>query len=264
MAAFQSSRGGLAVAEKPLSGKTALITGASRGIGRATALRLAQDGARVAVHGSRGAEDTARAVEQAGGHAVSLAGDLASLAGVDAVAVEFKNRLGRPAPDILVNNAGIQAGPSDTSARLTEADFDRLIDVNVKAPFFLVQRFLDDYPQGGRVINLSSRLSLIAFPDQIIYSATKAAINSFTKSLAKELGPRGITVNAVGPGPIETDMTRERLFTKPETRAAMAALAAVKRTGVPEDIADIVGFLASEDSRWITGAYFDASGGATL
>jgi len=249
------------MAEKPLSGKIALVTGASRGIGRAIALRLARDGARVAVHGTKGAEDTAR---ELGGAGVSLAGDLATLAGVDALAAAFKQRLGKPAPDFLINNAGIQASPNDTLERLGEADFDRLIAVNVKAPFFLLQRFLADFPAGGRVVNLSSALSHVAFPEQIVYSATKAAINSLTKSLAKELGPRGITVNAVGPGPIETDMTRDRLFEKPEARAAMVALSALKRTGVPEDIADVVAFLVSNDARWVTGAYLDAAGGARL
>jgi NAD(P)-dependent dehydrogenase (short-subunit alcohol dehydrogenase family) len=252
------------VAEKPLSGKIALVTGASRGIGQAIALRLARDGARLAVHGSKGAEETARAVEKAGGKAVSLAGELSTLTGVDALAAAFKRQLGQRAPDFLVNNAGIQASPNDTLERLGEADFDRLIAINVKAPFFLVQRFLADFPQGGRVVNLSSQLSQIAFPEQIVYSATKAAINSLTKSLAKELGPRGITVNAVGPGIIETDMTRDRLLGTEQMRAFVAGNTALKRIGKPDDIADIVAFLLSDDARWVTGAYIPGGGGARL
>jgi 3-oxoacyl-[acyl-carrier protein] reductase len=252
------------VTDKPLAGKLALVTGASRGIGRAIALRLSADGARLAVHGTKGAEETAKAVAQAGGSAVSVAGDISTLAGIAALAAAFKSATGQAAPDILVNNAGIQASPNDVLAKLSETDFDRLVAINVKAPLFLIQRFLADFPDGGRIVNLSSQLSAIAFPEQIVYSATKAAINSLTKSLAKELGPRGITVNAVGPGLIETDMTRDRFFVKPETRAFVAGNTALKRTGLPDDIADIVAFLVSNDARWVTGAYIDAGGGARL
>jgi NAD(P)-dependent dehydrogenase (short-subunit alcohol dehydrogenase family) len=252
------------MSSSPLSGKTALITGASRGIGRAIALRLARDGARVAVHGTKGAEETVAAVQAAGGEGFSLAADLATLAGVDQLAAAFRKNAGQAAPEILVNNAGIQTSPVDTLATLSEADFDRLVAINIKAPFFLVQRFLDDLPQGGRIVNLSSQLSVVGFPEQIVYSSTKAAINSLTKSLARELGPRGITVNAVAPGLIETDMTYDRMFAKPETRQFVADLAALKRTGRPDDIADIVAFLASDDARWVTGAYIDAGGGARL
>ncbi len=249
---------------RPLAGKTALITGASRGIGVAIALRLAKDGARVVAHGSKGAAETVKAVVAAGGKAHSVAGDLATLAGIDQVVANFKTETGLAAPHILVNNAGIQASPVDTPAKLSEENFDKLVAVNMKAPFFLVQRFLADFPQGARIVNFSSRLSVIGFPDQIVYSATKAAINSLTKSLAKELGPRGITVNAVGPGIIETDMTRDRFFQKDETRAFVANMAPLKRIGQPDDVADIVAFFASGESRWVTGAYVAGAGGADL
>jgi len=251
------------VTDKPLTGKTALVTGASRGIGRAIALRLAADGARIAAHGTKGAPETMTAIARVGGQAVSLAGDLATLAGVDQLAAGFRKEAGRPAPDILVNNAGIMAAPDDTLARQTEDRFDRLMAINVKAPFFLVQRFLADLPRDGRIVNISSRLSQIAFPDQIVYSATKTAINSLTKSLARELGPRGITVNAVGPGLIETDMAAARLAV-PETRAYFTAMSPLKRIGQPDDVADVVAFLASPAGRWVTGAYIEASGGAGL
>ncbi|HEY1720614.1 MAG TPA: SDR family oxidoreductase [Magnetospirillaceae bacterium] len=249
---------------KPLAGKTALITGASRGIGAAIALRLAEDGARVVAHASKGAAETVKAIEQTGGQGLSVAGDLATLAGVDQIVAAFREATGKRAPDILVNNAGIQSSPVDTPSKLSEENFDRLVAINIKAPFFLVKHFLADFPAGGRVINLSSRLSTIGFPDQIAYSATKAAINSLTKSLARELGPRGITVNAVGPGIIETDMTRDRFFEKPETRNFVINMAALKRIGQPDDIAGIVAFLASDDSRWVTGAYIAGAGGADI
>jgi NAD(P)-dependent dehydrogenase (short-subunit alcohol dehydrogenase family) len=249
---------------QPLSGKTALITGASRGIGRAIALRLARDGARIVAHGSSGAAETVKAVAAAGGKAQSVAGDLATLAGIDQIVASFRTETGLAAPHILVNNAGIQTSPVDTPAKLSEENFDRLVAVNMKAPFFLVQRFLADFPNGARIVNLSSQLSAVGFPDQIVYSATKAAINSLTKSLAKELGPRGITVNAVAPGIVETDMTSGRFFQKEETRTYVAEMAALKRTGKPEDIADIVAFAVSDDARWVTGAYIDAGGGARL
>lgn len=252
-----------------LAGKTALVTGASRGIGRAVALRLARDGAWVMAHASGdGAEATLQSIEAAGGAGCAVSAELSTLAGVDALAREALEALrahnGQRAPDILVNNAGIQLSPTDGVARIPEADFDRLVAINVKAPFYLVQRLLPDFPAGGRIVNLSSRLSTVGFPSQIAYAMTKAAINSFTKSLALELGPRGITVNAVGPGLIETDMTISRFFNDPKTREMVTSQSALKRTGVPEDIADIVAFLASDDSRWITGAYLPGTGGAGL
>jgi len=251
------------MSDKPLAGKTALVTGASRGIGRAIALRLAADGARIAAHGTKGAQETVKAIMAAGGTGLSLAADLATLAGVDYLAAAFGTEAGQPAPDILVNNAGVLAHPDDTLTRQTEDKFDRLMAINVKAPFFLVQRFLAGLPKDGRIVNISSRLSQVAMADQIVYSATKAAINSFTKSLARELGPRGITVNAVGPGLIETDMAAPRLAV-PETRAYFTAMSPLKRIGQPDDVADVVAFVASPAARWVTGAYIEASGGASL
>ncbi len=251
------------MAHKPLSGKIALVTGASRGIGHAIALRLAEDGAHVVAHASKGAPETVKAIAAAGGQGLSVVGDLASLAGIDQIVAAFREQTGKRAPDILVNNAGIQTSPVDTPTTLSEENFDRLVAINMKAPFFIAQRFLADFPQGARIINFSSRLSMIGFPDQIVYSATKAAINSLTKSLARELGPRGVTVNAVAPGIIETDMTR-RFFEKQETHDWVVNMSALKRVGKPDDIADIVAFLASDDSRWVTGAYIPGAGGADI
>ena len=163
--------------------------------------------------------------------------------------------------DILVNNAGIQT--PDGISTITGSDFDRLYAVNVKAPFFLTQRLLRRMPDaGGRIINMSSGLSQIAFPDKMAYAMGKAAMISFTKSLAKEVGPRGITVNAVGPGIIDTDINP--WVKSPQGKARVAEVAELKRVGQPDDVADVVAFLASHDARWITGAFIDASGGSLL
>ncbi|HEY1719933.1 MAG TPA: SDR family oxidoreductase, partial [Magnetospirillaceae bacterium] len=133
-----------------------------------------------------------------------------------------------------------------------------------KAPFFVTQRLTPLLKDGGRVINISSRPSTVAFPFNITYALAKAALNSMTKSLARELGPRGITVNAVAPGVIETDRTVPRMLSTPEQRAAVAATTALKRVGTAADVADVVAFLASDEARWVTGAYIEAAGGAGL
>ncbi len=252
------------MSDKRLAGRIALVTGASRGIGRAIALRLAADGAQVFVHysGSReAAEAVAREIEAMGGddQARLIQADLSTLDGVRAlvagIATEGDCRL-----DILIHNAGVQL--KDGIAEITEADFDRLYAVNVKAPFFLTQHLLGRMADGGRIVAMSSGLSQIAFPDKMAYAMGKAAMVSFTKSLAKALGPRGITVNAVGPGIIDTDMNP--WVRSPQGAARVAGVSALGRVGQPPDVADVVAFLASDDARWITGAFIDASGGSLL
>ena len=244
------------------AGKTALVTGAGRNIGAVIAETLASQGATVAVHYSTSV-DQANAVvakiEAAGGRAFGVRADLSTVAGADALAEALRDGL-----DILVNNAAMIMESGDTIAAIDEAQFDRMIGVNMKAPFFVTQRLMPLLRDGGRVINISSRPSTVAFPFNITYALAKAALNSLTKSLAKELGPRGITVNAVAPGVIETDRTVPRLLNTPEQRAAIAATTALKRVGTAEDVADVVAFLASDDARWITGAYIEVAGGAGL
>ncbi|WP_131736719.1 SDR family oxidoreductase [Actinomadura roseirufa] len=252
----------------PSTNRTALVTGASRGIGRGIALRLAQDGLLVGVHyGSNevAAKQTLQDIERAGGrgflvHAeLGVPGDVELLwAGVDAALAEAGHG---PEIDVLVNNAGI--GSSNDFETITPGEFDRLFAVNVKAPFFIVREGLGRLRDGGRIINISSGVTRIAFPRIMGYSLTKGALETFTHTLALELGPRGITVNSVAPGIVETDNTAPQLAT-PEGKAGAAAFSVFNRLGQPDDIADIVAFLASDDARWITGHHVDATGGSLL
>ena len=248
--------------------KVALVTGASRGIGRAIASRLAKDGVLVVVHYGRNekaAAATVREIEKNGGRAFPVQADFSSLKGVHALFKAVDKRLqgllGTHELDILVNNAGISL--SADVEQTTEAEFDELIAVNMKAPFFIIQQALPRLRDGGRIINISSGTSRIAYPDKVAYAMTKAALNSLTLSLAKQLGPRGITVNALAPGIVETDFHAGWLR-NPRARKFAASVAALGRVGLPADIADIAGFLASSDARWITGAFIDATGGSLL
>lgn len=251
-----------------LTGKTALVTGASRGIGRATAMRLARDGALVAVHyGSNeaAAAETVALIEQEGGRAFPLLGNLGGPGDVESLYDRFDAALdklgGRPGLDILVNNAAVSI--SANIHTVSPENFDRQLAVNTKAPLFLIQQGLVRFRDGGRIINVSSAATRIAFPENVVYALTKGAVETLTLALAKELGPRGITVNAVTPGFVATDMNARRRTT-PEAVAELAAYSVFDRLGDVSDVADIVAFLASDESRWITGQRIDASGGSRL
>jgi len=253
---------------KRLDRKIALVTGASRGIGRAIALRLAEEGAIVAVHygtNRNAAEHTVRAISDTGGQAFPVGANLNTVRGVEQLVASFGEELlqfaGDRQFDILVNNAGI--GTSPPMEETTEEIFDEIFAVNVKAPFFLVQKTLPMLRDGGRIINISSGATRIAFPHIMAYNLTKGAINTFTLHLAKMLGPRRITVNAVMPGIVDTDVTAPWLHT-PEGRELAIGMSALGRIGEPADIADVVAFLASPDGRWITGQCIDATGGSHL
>jgi NAD(P)-dependent dehydrogenase (short-subunit alcohol dehydrogenase family) len=245
-----------------LAGKTALVTGGGRGIGRGISERLARDGARVAVHyGSNetAAKETVAAIEAAGGEAFAIRAELGAPGDAEALWAEF-DRHGEGL-DILVNNAGValQALVEDTG----EADYDRLFAVNTKAPYFVTKLGLDRLRDGGRIVNISTVATHGALmPTLITYTMSKAAIDAFTRFLAKSVGSRGITVNAVGPGVVDTDMNAGWLRVSDETRAGAASLAALGRIGEPADVADAVAFLASHDGRWITGQWLDVSGGS--
>ncbi|MET9769303.1 SDR family oxidoreductase [Streptomyces sp. NPDC006415] len=245
-----------------LTGKTALVTGGSRGIGRGIAERLGRDGAVVGVHYGRdeaAALKTVAAIEEAGGRAFPVGAELAAPGSAAALWAAFDEHA--DGVDILVNNAGI--GASRNFAQIEEEEYDRLFDVNTKAPFFLTRLGLDRLRDGGRVINISTGLSHAAMmPDLIAYAMTKGALDVFTRYLSKVLGSRGITVNAVAPGLVDTDSTSDRLRASDETWAAAASLATLGKVGTPADIADVVAFLASDDGRWITGHWIDATGGS--
>jgi 3-oxoacyl-[acyl-carrier protein] reductase len=253
---------------RKLKGKVALITGASRGIGRAIALRLAQDGALVAVHYAKNhgaAEEVVREIQFRGGAAFAVGADFVSPHGVldlfAALDAALKERTGETYLDILVNNAGI--GQLSTIEELTAESLDEVLNINLKAPLFVIQKALPRLRDDGRIINISSLVTKTAYPNLLGYSISKGAINTLTSALAKQLGARNITVNAILPGLVETDMNAATLR-DPEGRKFAAGISAMGRWAQPEDIADAAAFLASSDGRWVTGHLLNASGGSHL
>ncbi|MEU9300660.1 SDR family oxidoreductase [Streptomyces sp. NPDC048269] len=247
-----------------LKGKTALVTGGSRGIGRAVAERLARDGALVAVHYGRNeaaAKETVSAIEAAGGLAFAIGSELGVPGDAQALWAAYgAHPAHTDGVDILVNNAGgaTFAGISDTD----EETYDRVHALNAKAPFFVIQHGLARLRDGGRIVNVTGTPDL-ALPAILATIMAKGAANALTRSLAAELAPRGITVNSVGPGIIETDLNAG-LLADPGTRAHLAARSVFHRVGTAREVADVVAFLASPDSRWMTGQHLDATGGLQL
>jgi 3-oxoacyl-[acyl-carrier protein] reductase len=245
-----------------LSGKTALVTGASRGIGRASALALARLGAQVVVHYGRGAaeaEAVVREIRNAGGRAEAVGADLAAPDGPHKLAAQVRRIVGDRL-DILVANAGIAkyASIEDT----TVEDFDSLFAVNVRAPFFLVQQLLPVLGDGSSIILLSSLAAQAAVGALSAYAATKGAIDTLVKHFAAALGERGIRVNAIAPGVVATDMSS--FAETDEGRDFTLGLQALKRVAQSDDIGDVVAFLASNDARWITGDTLRVDGGSKL
>ncbi|MGY0055444.1 SDR family oxidoreductase [Streptomyces sp. LZ34] len=259
------------------AGKTALVTGASRGIGAAIARRLAADGVLVAVHYGRrkaDAEETVASIERAGGQAFAIRADFAADGALDTLFSGLEAGLaGRPL-NILVNNAAVYADPDDQAAtqsdgyvagisEVTPEEFDRIFTVNVRAAFFVTQRSLPLLGDGGRVINISSVVTRIAWP-LLPYAMSKGALEIMAPRLANELGHRGITVNTIAPGITDDTETNSWLHHVPGAVEGVAAMTALRRLGRPSDIADVVALLASDEARWVTGQLVDASGGIAL
>jgi 3-oxoacyl-[acyl-carrier protein] reductase len=245
-----------------LSGKTALVTGASRGIGRASALALAAAGAQVLVHYGRGATEADGVVadiRKGGGRADAVAADLAAADGPHKLANLTRNIVGDRL-DILVANAGISKAA--TIEETTVEDFEKLFAVNVRAPFFLVQQLLPIMSVGSSIVLVSSLGARAVVGTIPAYAATKGAVDTLVKHFASLLGARGIRVNAVAPGVVETDMSN---FTKTDAGSDLVlGMQAFKRLAQPDDIGGVVAFLASDEARWITGDTIHVDGGSKL
>jgi NAD(P)-dependent dehydrogenase (short-subunit alcohol dehydrogenase family) len=252
-----------------LQNKTALVTGASRGIGRATAAALADAGAHVLVHYGHSvqeAESLVAAIQAKGGRANAVSADLSTPDGAAFLAKQVRSIVGDRL-DVVVLNAGISK--SARIADYTVEDFDNLFATNVRGPFFLVQQLLPVLGEGSSIVVISSATARtvpgkpgLENPSVIAYASTKGALETLVKHWAAILGPRGVRVNAIAPGVIDTDMSN---FTKTEAgRAVALEMQALQRIGKPEDIADVVAFLASDGARWITGASIPVDGGSKL
>ncbi len=241
-----------------LQGKVALVTGSSRGIGRAIALRLAKDGAAVVVNFAgrvEQAQEVVASIDKAGGKAIAVLADVSKVGDVVHLFDTTLERFGRL--DILVNNAGVIVYKRLVDT--TEEEFDRLMAINVKGTYFCCQQAAKRMANGGRIVNLSTSLTALMLPTYSAYAASKGAVEQITHILAKELGPRGITVNAVSPGPTDTE-----LFSQDKTeeeKQRMAGMAALGRLGQPQDITDVVAFLCTDQARWITGQNIRTNGG---
>jgi NAD(P)-dependent dehydrogenase (short-subunit alcohol dehydrogenase family) len=252
-----------------LQGKTALVTGASRGIGRATASALAEAGAHVLVHYGRSvqeAESLVAAIQAKGGSANAISADLGTPNGAALLAGQVRSIVGDRL-DVLVLNAGISKAAR--IADYTVEDFDNLFATNVRSPFFLVQQLLPVFGEGSNITVISSATARtvagepgLENPSVLAYASTKGALETLVKHWAAILGPRGVRVNAIAPGVIDTDMSN---FTKTEAgREVALEMQALKRIGKPEDIADVVAFVASDGARWITGSSIPVDGGSKL
>jgi len=249
--------------------RIALITGASRGLGKSTALKLASRGVDVVLtylSSESEAEQVVLEIEALGRRAVALQLDVADSKGFTAFTAEVKRVLDavwqREYFDYLVNNAG--TGLDASFAATTEEQFDAMMNIHLKGPFFLTQKLLPLIVDGGRIVNISSGLARFAYPGKAAYATMKGGIEVLTRYLAKELGPRGIAVNTLAPGAIETDFGGGVARDNPQANAAIAAQTAMGRVGLPDDIGGAISMLLQSDNNWITGQRIEASGGMFL
>ena len=249
-----------------MSNKIALVTGASRGLGRNTAIAVARKGVDVIgtyLSNKAEADATASAIQGLGRKAVMFQLDTGKTSSFAGFAADLKQALsatwGRNTFDFLVNNAGI--GINAPFAETTEADFDRLMNIHLKGVFFLTQRLLPLLADGGRIVNFSSGLARFSLPGYSAYAAMKGAIEVLTRYLAKELGARGIVVNSVAPGAIETDFGGGTVRDNKQVNQFVASVTALGRTGLPDDIGPAVASLLTEDNRWINAQRIEISGG---
>jgi 3-oxoacyl-[acyl-carrier protein] reductase len=240
-----------------LTDKVAIVTGASAGIGRAIAERLAQEGAAVVVNYGKSADkakEVVAAIESHGGKAVAIQADMSKVADARRLVRDTVRRFGRL--DILVNNAGITLAKS--LVETTEQEYDEIFALNTKGPYFALQEAAQVIEGGGRIVNISSGGTQLGIPGATAYLGTKAALEQFTKGLAHELAPKGVTVNTVSPGFTDTAMLWDSF------REAGAQMTPLKRLGKPQDIADTVAFVVSDQGRWLTGQTIQASGGLVM
>lgn len=240
-----------------LNGQVAVVTGASNGIGRAIAERLAADGASVVVNYSRSADkaqSVVAGIEAKGGKAVVIQADMSLVAEARRLVKEAVAKFGRL--DILVNNAGMLL--LKPLAETTEEEFDRIFALNAKGPYFAMQEAAKVVQDGGRIVNISTDGTHLGFPGVTAYLGTKGALEQFTRGLAHELAPRGVTVNTVSPGFTDTDMMSDPF------RQVGIQMSPLKRVGLPKDIADVVAFVVSEEARWLTGQNLHAGGGVVM
>ena len=244
-----------------LMGKVAIVTGGSRGIGRGIAERLGRDGAYVVVNyadSEQAANEVVDAISDAGGKSVSIQGDLSKVADIHTLFAKTIDYFGKL--DILVNNAGI-VGANGSIEKVTAEDYEQVFNLNVRGVLFSLQEAAKHMANGGRIVNISSSTTLYPHARTAVYAASKAAVKLFTQVMAQEVGDREITVNTVTPGP-----TVPGVFGRlpPERQQQAATSSPFNRLGTPQDIADVVAFLVSEEARWISGQEICANGGANI